>query len=69
MVEVRVNGTSLALSEPVCVAAVAERLLGRPPGDGVAIALNGEVVRRSQWDRVTVATGDVVDVVHAVQGG
>ena len=35
---------------------------------GVAVALNGDVVPRSAWDRA-LTDGDVVDVLTAVQGG
>lgn len=35
---------------------------------GVAVALNGDVVPRSAWDRA-LTDGDAVDVLTAVQGG
>lgn len=35
---------------------------------GVAVALNGDVVPRSAWDRA-LTDGDDVDVLTAVQGG
>jgi sulfur carrier protein len=35
---------------------------------GVAVALNGEVVPRSEWDR-PLADGDAVEVLTATQGG
>ena len=36
---------------------------------GVAVAINGTVVRRSEWDDTTLADGDVIELVGAVQGG
>ena len=39
-----------------------------PPG-GVAVAVNGEVVPRREWPRTTVASGDRIEVVHAIGGG
>ena len=36
---------------------------------GVAAALNGEVVPRRSWPATAVADGDAVEVVTAVQGG
>lgn len=36
---------------------------------GVALAVNGEVVRRSDLDDCTFADGDRVELVGAVQGG
>ncbi|MEA2450823.1 MAG: sulfur carrier protein [Thermoleophilaceae bacterium] len=41
------------------------------PGEarGVAVALDGEVVPRAQWDDVALNEGQRVEVVQAVQGG
>jgi sulfur carrier protein len=36
---------------------------------GVAVAVNGEVVRRASWPRVRLAPGDEIEVLTAVQGG
>jgi thiamine biosynthesis protein ThiS len=33
------------------------------------VALDGEVVPRSEWDRVELREGQSVEVVGAVQGG
>ncbi|MDA1361560.1 sulfur carrier protein ThiS [Glycomyces luteolus] len=35
---------------------------------GIAVALNGEVVPRSEWDR-PLTDGDAVEVLTATQGG
>jgi sulfur carrier protein len=39
------------------------------PAKGVAVAVNGEVVRRVDWTSHRLADGDVVDVLTAAQGG
>ncbi|MDT7725789.1 MAG: sulfur carrier protein [Actinomycetota bacterium] len=39
------------------------------PERGVAVALNGEVVRRGQWTETVVARGARIDILTAVQGG
>jgi sulfur carrier protein len=36
---------------------------------GIAVALDGEVVRRSDWDRTRLAERQAIEVVRAVQGG
>lgn len=36
---------------------------------GVAIALNGTVIRRRDWDATPVVEGDKVEIVRAMQGG
>jgi len=48
-----------------------EALLGELslPAKGIAVAVNGEVVRRVDWAAHRLADGDVVDVLTAAQGG
>jgi sulfur carrier protein len=36
---------------------------------GVAVAVDGEVVPRSEWARTHLADGSRVEVVDAIQGG
>ena len=36
---------------------------------GYAIALNGALVRKDKWPSTTVAEGDRVEIVRAMQGG
>lgn len=36
---------------------------------GIALAVNGEVIRRGAWSDCTLADGHTVDIVTAVQGG
>jgi sulfur carrier protein len=36
---------------------------------GVAVAVDGEVVPRSEWGERTLADGSRVEVVDAIQGG
>ncbi|HUF54766.1 MAG TPA: sulfur carrier protein ThiS [Dehalococcoidia bacterium] len=38
-------------------------------GNQVAVAVNGEVVRRTDWPETRVRDGDSVEVVRAVGGG
>ncbi len=38
-------------------------------GRGVAVALDGEIVSRRDWERTAVTEGCVVDVVTAMAGG
>ncbi|MGW0071125.1 sulfur carrier protein ThiS [Streptosporangium sandarakinum] len=37
--------------------------------NGVAVAVNGEVVSRGAWDSTALADADAVEVLTAVQGG
>jgi sulfur carrier protein len=36
---------------------------------GIAVALNGEVVRRSEWESTRIPDGAVVEIVTAAAGG
>jgi sulfur carrier protein len=36
---------------------------------GVAVAIDGEVVRRSEWSLVHVVDGNTIEIVTAVAGG
>ncbi|MBA2442644.1 MAG: sulfur carrier protein ThiS [Rubrobacter sp.] len=38
-------------------------------GEGVVVAVNGDVIRRDQWAGQELSAGDEVDLVHAVAGG
>jgi sulfur carrier protein len=40
-----------------------------PDPRGVAIAVDGEVVPRGNWDQVELEEGQRVEIVRAVQGG
>ena len=62
-----VNGDSFEVADGT-TAAAAVRLL-TSAASGVAVAVNGEVVRRSAWDSTVLADGDQVEVLTAVQGG
>lgn len=68
-VQVFVNGKQRELRSGATIADVIELLPGVPEGRGVAIAVDGEVVRRSAWSDTQLATGARVEVVAAVQGG
>ena len=42
---------------------------GIADAQGIAIALNGRVVRRRDWESTPVRDGDRVEIVRAMQGG
>lgn len=65
---VLINGESLELPGGSSVAD-AVRLVVDGAGSGVAVALNDDVVPRSQWSRARLAEGDRVEILTAVQGG
>ena len=66
---VLVNGEAREVTPGTTVAEVVESLPGALQGRGVAVALDGEVVPHTQWERTELGDGDRVEVVVAVQGG
>ncbi len=46
----------------------AEETGGTDP-QGVAIAVNGRVVRRRDWETTPIREGDRIEIVRAMQGG
>jgi sulfur carrier protein len=67
-VNVRVNGEPRALRDGVTVAEVVQALV-ESAERGVAVALDGDVVPRSEWTTTRLADGQHVEVLRAVQGG
>jgi sulfur carrier protein len=64
---IRVNGEP----RPLDVHDVAELLerLGFARREGIAVAVNGDVIARRAWPDRTLRSGDEVEIVGAVQGG
>jgi sulfur carrier protein len=66
-VNVIVNGQPVELSDGATTAVAVQVLTSAP--SGIAVAVNGAVVRRSDWESTPLADGDQVEVLTAVQGG
>ena len=64
---IRLNGEEKETEEGTTLPALVESLSLAP--ERIAVELNGEVVRRADWPRVTLKDGDRVEVVHFVGGG
>ena len=65
---IELNGrpTEMAAWATVADAVAAAGVDGRR---GVAVAVEGAVVPRSEWDRTALQEDQHVEVLHAVQGG
>lgn len=66
---IELNGAPAELAPDARVADVLALAGVDADARGVAVAVNGEVVRRSEWHEVALADGASVEVVQAVQGG
>jgi len=64
----RVNGAEQSY-EGVTDLAVLVQKLAAGEADGIAVAVNGEIVPRAQWREREVQDGDDIEIVRAVQGG
>jgi len=65
---IRVNG----VEEEVAVATLADLLVARgvdPTARFLAVAVNGAVVRRSDWPASPLSPGDDVEIVRPFSGG
>ncbi len=69
MITIRVNGETKAFPAEMAVARLVRELVGAEPGPGIAVALNGEVVRRLDWANATIHDNDTIEIVRATQGG
>jgi sulfur carrier protein len=63
------NGRDADVSPGETVAAVLARLDLQPDARGVAVAVDGQVVPRAQWQSFLLADDARVEVLTAMQGG
>lgn len=62
-----INGESKEISGTPSLAELIEQL--DLPAARIAIELNREVVRRSEWSSTILQDGDRIEIVHFVGGG
>ena len=66
---VRINGEARTLDGPSSLAAVVAQVTGTDERRGYAVAKNGDVIPRSQWDDVQVEAGDELEIAAPFAGG
>ncbi len=67
---VELNGRPVEMPVGATVAdAVLEAGAEPAEGRGIAVAVDGEVIRRADWSKTELRGEQSVEVVHAVQGG
>jgi sulfur carrier protein len=67
--DVLVNGKSRAVQDGAGLRMLLESLRLPSLESGIAVCLNGEVVRRQDWERTALRDRDEVEIVTAAQGG
>ena len=65
---IRINGQGAPLSSATLAELLAENGVDID-GKGVAVAVNGQVVRRQAWTQTKLSPGDDVEIVRVRQGG
>jgi sulfur carrier protein len=66
---IELNGEQVELGSPATVALAVEQAGVETTRAGVAVAVDGGVVPRSQWEQTELRDGQRVEVVGAIQGG
>ncbi len=64
-----VNGNELEAEAGSTVEALLAQSLNTDERDGIAVAVNGEVVPKGVWGDRGLQEGDRVEIIRAVQGG
>jgi sulfur carrier protein len=67
--DILVNGKPQALASTMTVRQFLETLRLPTLERGVAVCLNGEVVRKVEWERTALKPKDELEIVQATQGG
>lgn len=66
---VLLNGEAHSLEDGANVDDAVRAVRADANGRGLAVAIDGEVVPRSEWASTYLASGQRVEVLQAVQGG
>jgi thiazole synthase len=66
---VELNGEPVTLAAGATVRSAIEASGAATSERGVAVAVDGEVIPRSEWDCTTLSAGQKVEVLAAIQGG
>jgi thiazole synthase len=68
-VRIELNGEALELPQGASLVDAARAAGVAEDARGVAVALDGEVVPRGDWDQMPLAAGNKVEILAAIQGG
>jgi sulfur carrier protein len=68
MVRLRINGAEAEVAVVTIAELLAEQGID-PKARFLAVAVNGAVVRRAEWQAAALTAGDTVEIVRPFQGG
>ena len=64
-----VNGKEVETARDLSLEELLKQHLESGKLDGIAVAVNGEVVPKGSWSERTLQADDRVEIIRAVQGG
>ncbi|PZD78104.1 sulfur carrier protein ThiS [Mesonia sp. K7] len=67
MITVNVNSTHQEISEDTNITQLLAHL--HHSGDGIAVAINQEVISKNDWNTTRLVSGDDILIIQATQGG
>ena len=68
MMRLRINGAEAEVAVVTIAELLAEQGID-PKARFLAVAVNGAVVRRAEWQMAALSAGDTVEIVRPFQGG
>jgi sulfur carrier protein len=68
MMRLRINGAEAEVAVVTIAELLAEQGID-PKARFLAVAVNGAVVRRAEWQAAALTAGDTVEIVRPFQGG
>lgn len=66
---IEINGQSYRIDEAKDLYTLVQEVQGEKGTEGVAVAVDQEVVPRSQWEGTRLNDGCSVEIIKATQGG
>ncbi len=69
LIPITVNGEAHEVASGLALPDLLQHLDLDPANPGIAVAVNGAVVRRAEWPEQRLGGGDEVEVITATQGG
>lgn len=67
MITIKVNDTTKTFSKETNVSQLLDEL--KIQSNGIAIAINNDIVKRTDWESVKLSDNDSVLIIRSTQGG
>ncbi|WP_010136898.1 sulfur carrier protein ThiS [Ochrovirga pacifica] len=67
MITIKINNQSKEISENSSVANLLSEL--NQPENGIAVAINQQIITKTDWETKEISDGDDILIIQATQGG